>query len=61
MKPRTLMIMGASVGIFAAALSTVATPTTGTIVFVFMSGALFGKGYGVWEQRAGRQDQGGKE
>lgn len=51
MKPKTLMIIGALVGIVAAVLSTIATPTTGTIMVAFISGAVFGKGYGVWEER----------
>lgn len=51
MKPKALMILGAFAGIVAAVLSTIATPTTGTIFVVFVSGAVFGKGYGIWEER----------
>lgn len=52
MTPRWLMIMGAVSGAFALALSVAgAQPSSQTMVLVFASGALFGKGYGVWEAR----------
>lgn len=54
MKPGTLMVMGAFVGVFCVALSFIGDPTSGTIVMVFAAGSIFGKGYGVWEERLGR-------
>lgn len=54
MTPRSLMISGAIGGLFALALSLIGTPTSGSVVMVFACGALFGKGYGVWEERSDR-------
>lgn len=59
MSPRALMILGATTGLFALALSFIGTPTSGTVVFIFAGGAVFGKGYGVWEERAGRSEERG--
>lgn len=61
MKPGVLMSMGAFIGIFCLALSFIANPTSGTIVMVFAAGAIFGKGYGVWEERASRRNALDKE
>ena len=52
MTPRALMIVGSSTGAFAVLMSLMADPTAGTIVMVFACGAVFGKGYGVWEERS---------
>lgn len=52
MTPRSLMIVGATTGVFSLFLAVLgAQPTSGTVVVVFIAGALFGKGYGVWEER----------
>lgn len=52
MSPKALMAMGGSIGVFCLALSFIGNPTSGTIVMVFAAGAIFGKGYGVWEERS---------
>lgn len=57
MTPRALMVVGASAGAFAALMSLIADPTSGTIVMVFACGAVFGKGYGVWEERSQRKGE----
>ena len=51
MKPGVLMTIGASIAALNLALSFIAEPTSGAVVMVFAAGALFGKGYGVWEER----------
>ncbi|MCD1266902.1 hypothetical protein B5M44_22025 [Shinella sumterensis] len=61
MKPGTLMSMGASVGGFCLALSFIGQPSSQTIVLVFAAGAIFGKGYGVWEERTSRRNALDKE
>jgi hypothetical protein len=56
MTPNGYMIFGAVLGIFM--IFTVGL--TGETVFaapIFMSGALFGKGYGIWEERSRKGPQ----
>ena len=48
MKPRALMIMGAAVGL----VLLLASYFSEFSVALFMAGALFGKGYGVWEVKS---------
>ncbi|WP_079212683.1 hypothetical protein [Brucella pituitosa] len=52
MKPKTLMIMGAIYGA-AAWLFSMMQPQAAESLCIIMSfsGALFGKGHGVWEER----------
>ncbi len=52
MSPKASMLIGASAGAFSLVLSFIGDPTSGTIVFVFASGALFGKGYGIWKDHS---------
>jgi len=61
MKPGTLMSMGAFIGVFCLALSFIGQPSSQTIVLVFAAGAIFGKGYGVWEERLSRRNALDKE
>lgn len=59
MSPRALMIVGALSGLFALTLSVLgAVPTGGTVIAIFASGAIFGKGYGVWEERCSKERKG---
>lgn len=52
MNPKALMITGALVGVIATTASFVASvPAASVVVAVWAAGALFGKGYGVWEER----------
>lgn len=51
MTPRILMIIGSIVAIITTGLSFIAIPTAGTVFMAFAAGAVFGKGYGVWEER----------
>lgn len=51
MRPRSLMIIGSLVAIVTVGLSFIAIPTAGTVFMGFAAGAVFGKGYGVWEER----------
>lgn len=51
MAPRSLMIIGSLVAIVTIGLSFIAIPTAGTVFMGFAAGAVFGKGYGVWEER----------
>lgn len=51
MKPRDLMIIG-TIGFCAAILRYALDGGDGsTVIFLFASGCVFGKGYGVWEAR----------
>ncbi len=53
MKPTQLMILGVScalVGIVTAIIQGADSPAT----LIFAGGALFGKGYGIWEERSER-------
>ncbi len=52
MKPHNLMILGASIGAPIAIISSVASiDFPSPAVIMFAAGALFGKGYGIWEAR----------
>lgn len=51
MSPRSLMIIGSLVAAITVGLSFIALPTAGTVFMGFAAGAVFGKGYGVWEER----------
>jgi hypothetical protein len=53
MRPRSLMLMGAFVGILGGlATAVLHTGSGGLPVLIFAGGMVFGKGYGVWEERA---------
>lgn len=49
MSPRGYMLLGAFAGIVSAAFSF--SSAGFNPVLIFAAGALFGKGYGVWEER----------
>ena len=53
MKPGTYMVFGGLTGM-ALSLICAVLPATAptTVVCIFAAGALFGKGYGVWEERS---------
>ncbi|WP_439604542.1 hypothetical protein [Shinella sp.] len=51
MTPRALMIFGALLGIFGVALAIVRPDAGGFSVFLFAAGAVFGKGYGIYDER----------
>jgi len=53
MKPGTYMVFGGLIGV-AFTLICVILPDAGreAAVCIFAAGALFGKGYGVWEERS---------
>ncbi len=52
MKPRNMMILGAAIGVPIAVISSIANiDLPSPAVLMFAAGALFGKGYGVWECR----------
>lgn len=50
MRPGSLMKLGAALGLFSVILAIV-SPSVIQPIFVFASGAVFGKGYGIWEER----------
>ena len=50
MTPKQYMVLGAGVGLVAAGLATFADLSIFAMV-CFAAGALFGKGYGIWEER----------
>lgn len=52
MTPKVLMSMGAFVAVVLFVGSVVAIPSSATVVVAFISGAVFGKGYGLWEERS---------
>lgn len=52
MKPSALMMLGASLGVFALVVTAMAEDAAVFSVLLFASGAIFGKGYGVWEERS---------
>lgn len=57
MSPKGYMILGAIAGLtqfVAASVFPLAYPD-GFAVFVFAAGAIFGKGYGIWEERSHRR------
>ncbi len=50
MTAKALMILGATAGVVGAVASIVSP--IGATVMLFVAGALFGKGYGVWEKKS---------
>lgn len=53
MTPKAYMIYGAAVGVFITMLEILpAHPQVGMLAFA--AGMLFGKGYGIWEERGRR-------
>lgn len=57
MRPASLMVVGATVGIFQLFLASLLPLQSQAdfTVLVFAAGALFGKGYGIWEARDGTE------
>lgn len=53
MKPRGLMMLGAFVGISIGLIDLLSNPVAVSFA-AFCGGAVFGKGYGIWEARATR-------
>jgi len=52
MSPRALMIFGSSVGVSLVFISIWMPDTISTTAMcIFAAGMLFGKGYGIWEER----------
>ncbi|GAA4180513.1 hypothetical protein [Shinella granuli] len=54
MKPGALMMLGAFAAFVAIAASLLGRADGGIAVLIFAGGAVFGKGYGVWEERGSR-------
>lgn len=52
MTPRALMITGAAMGLFGATVAVIRSDVGQFAVFLFAAGAVFGKGYGVYEERS---------
>ena len=58
MKPRGLMLLGVAIGIPIAVVSSMTNiDFPSPAVLMFAAGALFGKGYGVWECRAALRER----
>lgn len=56
MKPGTYMVAGSVFGMALVLICSLLPDTAPTtVVCVFAAGALFGKGYGVWEERSRRR------
>jgi hypothetical protein len=53
MTPKQLMTLGISAAVVAA-MAEYAAPQS-AVVMLFAAGALFGKGYGIWEERERRK------
>lgn len=54
MKPKALMLLGAASGVASLAIVIVASKgfdLASVAIIVFASGAIFGEGYGIWEER----------
>lgn len=51
MSPKALMWLGVMCGTLFGAGELVGTMDLPASIFVFAAGALFGKGYGIWEER----------
>jgi len=49
MEPKHSMIVGASIGLLGIAIEIVTGQSLSVMVFV--AGAVFGKGYGIWEYK----------
>lgn len=58
MKPWALMTLGSAVGVTSVAIAVLARDAGHIAVLLFAAGALFGKGYGVWEERGRNKHQG---
>lgn len=55
MRPKQLMLVGL-LGLIASVMCEVASANIGSLaVFAFANGMVFGKGYGVWEERQERK------
>lgn len=52
MKPRHAMLIGAAFGLSLVAVAIFVAMPAGALTAMFACGALFGKGYGVWEERS---------
>jgi len=50
------MLLGVCTAFVAVVVSLVADPAISSTVVSFAGGALFGKGYGLWEERARRKE-----
>ena len=61
MIPRELMLLGVFTGSVGLLVSLFAAPAVMCAIVAFGGGALFGKGYGIWEERARRATMGGRE
>lgn len=58
MKLGTYMILGASVGLGLICISVLMPDVISTAgMGIFAAGALFGKGYGIWEERTRRSSR----
>lgn len=55
MTPKGYMLLGAIIAGTIAAANIVADLTGPFLVLMFGGGALFGKGYGIWEERNRRE------
>lgn len=56
MSPRAYMIFGSSVGMAMMIISVLMPDTISTTAMcIFAAGMLFGKGYGIWEERTRRK------
>lgn len=53
MRPNSLMILGAFIGASIFLIDVLSNPLSVSFA-AFCGGALFGKGYGIWEARDGR-------
>lgn len=51
MSPRSMMILGSLTGGLASAFFIINDASGAAAVMAFCGGALFGKGYGIWEQK----------
>ncbi len=56
MKAEHLMIVGASVGVLLLIGGAISSDFSNPVV-LWAAGMVFGKGYGIWEQRTGGQPQ----
>jgi hypothetical protein len=51
MTTKSYMLLGFAVFICASTIEVVGADFVSVAVFAFAGGALFGKGYGIWEER----------
>lgn len=52
MTPKGFMLLGTLVGIVASVVEIASYTGISVAVFAFAGGSLFGKGYGIWEERS---------